>query len=291
MSIVINGNKNLKFIKAVYYQPVMPPPANVGDIAYWDGSSVKTTPLSSWNTSLGTPVGVVMIPGNFLPDGKARIISLNDSKYSVWDENHVINIDSPVPNFSKVPATDNAGSTSTGGTNSGNLPSDRSSWTGKQSYVDPLTRYYKFTDSFIPSPYLSDGSFNTAYSAVLEGGNALSDFNGLSNTQLLVNESEQYLAAYACWNYRDASNGADGLQWYLPAIGELGFLMSRFELINQSIQAVGGIPVVAGLDPFWSSSENYNEGDYDSYCLYTREGSVYGAQKGNPFLVREVSVV
>ena len=55
----ILGNPKLKFIKGMFYAAPLPPqPISVGDIAYWDGSSVKTTPLSSWDSSLGTPVGV-----------------------------------------------------------------------------------------------------------------------------------------------------------------------------------------------------------------------------------------
>ena len=231
----------------VFYKQYNPPPISVGDIAYWDGSSVKTTPLSSWNTSLGTPVGVVMIPENFLPDGKARIISLNILGEFAWDTtgDSDYNLVNPALSFRYGPTTDNMGSTTYGkysgyGTNAG-LPSDRSYWNGEQSYVDPLSKYYGYSvKSYIPSPYLGD-EFNPAYAVELEGGNALSDFNGLSNTQLLVNEGEQYHAAHACWNYKDAANS--NLQWYLPAMGELGFLAPRFNLINQSIQTVGGTPI------------------------------------------------
>ena len=262
----------------------------VGDIAYWDGSSVKTTPLSSWNTSLGTPVGVVVIKEGFLPDGKARIISLtsmNNGNKLRWDRDSSINSgykDSPVPNIGNVPTTDNAGSTSTGSNRSGHLPSDRSDWSGPQSYVDSLARYYGNTP-MIPSPYLGD-EFNPTYAVELVGGNVLSDFNGLSNTQLLVNEGTRYVAANACWNYKDATNGADGLQWYLPAMGELGFLIPRYELINTSIQAVGGTPFEVAS--FLSSSEHSEQ---TVYTLDMYDGDTFTLNKISSGLVRAVSIV
>jgi hypothetical protein len=46
-----------------------------GDVAYWDGSSVKTISLNEYDSSLGESIGVVVIPEGFLPDGRARIIS------------------------------------------------------------------------------------------------------------------------------------------------------------------------------------------------------------------------
>ena len=263
---MIFENRNIRYQKKIKQL------AKVGDIAYWNGSSVKTTSLLNWNRSLGTPVGVVIIPENFLPDGKARIISLNNMVYNgsediMWDPNSSIHSENntPLPDYYIVPTTDNAGSTSIGiGMDSNCLPSDRTDtdeWiSGAQSYVDPLARYHPQTlewgQSMIPSPYLGD-EFNPVYGAIIKDGNALSDFNGLSNTQLLVNEGPQYEAAHACWNYKDPSNS--NLQWYLPAMGELGFLMPRFQLINTSIQAVGGTPVEE--DYFLSSSEYYNNVD------------------------------
>ena len=301
VSLILSGSNGSRTVK---YQTKIKQLAKVGDIAYWDGGSVKTTPLSSWNLSLGTPVGVVMIPENFLPDGKARIISLtnmtyNASEYMQWDETGGMSTDSPAPNFDYVVGTDNTGSTTYGAYGYGSLPSDRSDWGGTQSYVDPLTRYYYTTEEYnnwgegmCPSPYLSNGSFNPTYSAYIEGGNVLSDFNGLSNTQLLVNKGEQYVAANACRNYKDAANS--NLQWYLPAMGELGFLIPRFELINQSIQAVGGTPVEE--DYFWSSSEYYSNdwGLPESYAwaLSTDYGLVnYANGKDGNLLVRALALV
>ena len=259
---------------------------NTGDIAYWNGSSVKTTPLSSWSSSLGTPVGVVMIGEGFAPDGRARIISLtnmtyNGDEYIPWDSEGGRDTDSPAPNFGYIPTTDNA--------KYGYLPSDSDSFTGVTSFVDSKAKY-KGDTPYIPSPYLNDAP-NPAYYQAIEGGNVLSDFNGLSNTQTLVNAGSSYQAAHACWNYKDAANS--NLQWYLPAMGELGYLMSRFKQINESIQAVGGVPVEEYI--LWSSSEALYEGfglfEYYVWVLSTDYGHVFYGSKDSDDYVRSVAVV
>ena len=271
--------------------------AQVGDVAYWDGSTVKTTPLSSWNSSLGTPVGVVMIGSGFAPDGRVRIISLTNMNYEgdeyiMWDSEGGISTDSPVPNFEWVPTTDNAGSTTSGVAGYGFLPSDSDSFNGDVSYVDRKTKYYyDDNDSYIPSPYLGDVP-NPAYYQAIEGGNTLSDFNGLSNTKALVDVGDNYHAAHACWNYKDAANS--NLQWYLPAMGELGYLMPRFKQINESIQAVGGVPVEEYY--FWSSSEVFWDGfglpEGYAWFLTTLGGYVnYDIKNYTYGLVRSVSLL
>jgi hypothetical protein len=235
----------------VFYKQFIPPPISVGDVAYWDGSSVKTTPLSSWNTSLGTPVGVVMIGEGFVPnDGRARIIALDNLGEMSWD-NRENTPDTSLPNYRKLPTTDNMGSTTNGITDLGYLPSDK--FTHTQSFVDPKAKYGSMTP-YIPSPYLGDAP-NPAYYQAIGGGNALSDFNGLSNTQTLVELGSTFEAANACWNYKDAANS--NLQWYLPAMGELGYLVARYKVINESIQAVGA----TSLDDYrfyYHSSSEYN---------------------------------
>lgn len=50
---------------------------HVGDVAYYEGNVLKTCALDSYNESMGTAVGVVVIPNNFLPDTKARIVALD----------------------------------------------------------------------------------------------------------------------------------------------------------------------------------------------------------------------
>ena len=261
---------------------MLPPPAKVGDVAYWDGSQVKTTPLSNYNTTLGTAVGVVVVPEGFAPDGKVRICSLYGvdasgntvSKYSGetvgWGQKDT---DTSLTNYTMIPTTDNNGSTSTGSYTEGYLPSDN--FTGTTSYVDLKAKYSK-TSNLIPSPYLGEEP-NPEYYKAIDGNNALSDFNGLSNTQTLVGLGSNYEAANACWKYKD---GSSNLQWYLPGMGELGYIMPRFNEINNVINSLGGLAVASNYY-LWSSSEfgtryayylstfagyvGYDSKDYDRY--------------------------
>jgi hypothetical protein len=270
---------------------------NVGDVAYVNAyeTEVNFASLDEFNkmNHSRSAIGVVVIPNNFLSDGKARIISMENMVYDnderiIWDETGGYKTDTPVPNHNVLPLTENKGVNSEGlwGV-MGLLPSDRTDsdeWlNGVLSYVDPLTKYDSVMSErleMIPSPYLSDGSFNPQYSAYVEAGNALSDFNGLSNTQLLVNAGTQYHAAHACWNYKDAANS--NLQWYLPAIGELGFLMPRFEKINNVLRDLStkGIPSIpisvldGNLQVFHSSSEACYDNGYTNGGLIINTGHV-----------------
>ena len=269
-------------------KPYIPPiPAAAGDVAYWDGSKVKTTPLSSWSTSLGTPVGVVVVPTGFAPDGKVRIIGLkpvdsngNQSSSHVYMKWGPSGTDTTLTNYTKVPTTDNVGSTSTGAGNYGYLPSDK--FTRATSFVDPKAKYYGSTP-YIISPYLGDAP-NSEYNKTISDNNALSDFNGLSNTETLVGLGTGYTAANSAWKYND---GASNLQWYLPAMGELGYLMPRFNEINNTITSLDGL-AVDGNNNFWSSSEY---GELGSFSLYFYTGYVTNNGKSSNYYVRPFAIL
>lgn len=272
-----------------------PPPVALCDVAYWDGSSVKTTPYSKWSTSLGTPVGVVVIPEGFAPDGKPRIISLKyvgkngaASSTNVGIEWGKYGTDTSLTNFTGVPKTDNAGSTSTSSSSYGYLPSDK--FTGTTSYVDSKAKYYNSTSYMIPSPYLNDGP-NPEYYKEISGNNALSDFNGLSNTEVLVGLGTSYTAANAAYKYND---GVSNLQWYLPAMGELGYIMPRFNEINNVITALGGIIIhtEAGNDSHWSSSESSSMNAYYLMPSYGKVENYNGNwDKDGPYDVRPFAML
>ena len=280
-------------------KPYIPPPptlaAVAGDVAYWDGSSVKTTPLSNWNTSLGTPVGVVVVPTGFAPDGKARIVSLlyvhedgiTSTSYTAitWGS---ISTDTSLTNYKNVPTTDNNGSTSTGSSDYGRLPSDN--FTGATSFVDPKAKYYGSTP-YIVSPYLGEVPNPEYYKENLWSGinvNVLSDFNGLTNTETLVGLGIGYKAANAAWKYKD---GASNLQWYLPGMGELGYIMPRLNEINNTLTTLGGVVVdVTLIHHFWSSSEYSCT---DVYTLVPKSGTIdwYNGYKNNGCLVRPFATI
>ena len=288
---------NVSFVEeptSVFYNPYVESAsaANLCDIAYWDGSKVKTVSQDKWNSGLGTPVGVVVIPSGFAPDGKARMIGLKYATSAGTSSDSGVDLawgpqgtDTSLTNYIKVPTTDNAGSTSTGSVDYAYLPSDM--FTGKVSYVDPGTQYADteiISRRMIPSPYITrDGKYevNPEYYKEIVGNNVLSDFNGASNTAVLVGLGADYTAANAAHNYNGGVTGTD-IQWYLPAAGELGFIMPRFNAINAAIQLVGGV-AVDGVYDFWSSSE-YSS-DY-AYTVYTKLGLVNNDDKIFTYYVR-----
>lgn len=231
--------------------------ALVGDIAYWSGSKVKTVSQENWDTSLGTPVGVVVVPTGFAPDGKARMLSLNWASSSSTSSTSLsgmkwsnVNADTTLTNYNRVTTTDNAGSATTGSDITGYLPSDK--FSGDTSYVDSTAKYYGNTP-YIPSPYLGDKP-NPAYYEPISGyNNALSDFDGKGNTDVLVGLGADYVAANAARNYKAA--GAEEIEWYLPAAGEFGYMLPRFNKIQAALAKVNATQLHVNDTLYWSSSE------------------------------------
>lgn len=269
-------------------------PQKAGDIVYYVNGGLKTIGYADWDASLGIPVGVITIPEGFAPDGKARMLALSgvtsSGTASSSDQDMVwggYGTDTSLTNYTKVPTTDNAGSTSTGSAGTAYLPSDK--FTGTTSYVDPGTKYYNTSNAMIPSPYLTvDGKNepNPAYYQTISGyNNALSDFSGLQNTQTLVGLGTGYTAANACWNYKDSANS--GIQWYLPAVGELGYMMPRFNEINAGLAKLNAVQL-SSSSYYWSSSE-YSSGY--AYTVGTGDGYVYDRDKDRKRYARPWAIV
>lgn len=264
------------------------PVPTVGDIVYMSNGSLKFKSPSQWDNSLGTPVGIIMIEEGYAPDGKIRILSLNVLDGHKWGPSEESPFDppinSPLPDYEEIVLYSNNGDEH--GVGEGSImPSDI--FTGIQSYSDPLAFYIDYADltyGAVPSPYFN-GKLHPAYTKVTEWGNALSDFNGLSNTQTLVNAGSEYEAANACLNYKDAANS--NLQWYLPAMGELCFLMARLGAIDNSLKIIGKNPIL-GEDDFrslWSSTEqnfisNIVLGGASVWCLFPSDGRIGYSGKG-----------
>lgn len=258
--------------------------ANLCDVAYWDGSGVKTISNDKWDSSLGTPIGVVVIPSGILPDGVARIVSLQPP--SVTGSPTVSNVsmkwstvatDTSLLNYYKVPSlVDNQSTISSA--NSAYLPSDK--FNSEQSVADTSAYYYNTINTKAPSPY-SDGMLNPDYNAVLDNNNCLSDFDGLGNSIALAEYGTTHTASNAAYKYND---GVSSQQWYLPSAGELGFLIARFVAINTVISSLGGISVIIGN--LWSSTEVAANG---AWYILGSTGFVNTASKTKAYYVRPFS--
>lgn len=251
--------------------------ANYGDIVYLDAADErKVVPSGEWNTSLGTPIGVIAVPTGFAPDGIARFVSLSyvtstsgiSGAYRklIWGNG----TNTGLNYYDKVPIVSNASSYYPNGNYDGFLPSDN--FSGAESSTDPLAFYFGDTP-YIPSPYkITDGveSLNPKYIETLPDGNALSDFDGYGNTQ-----TQAYLAQTAAVA---ASNSlVKGAKWYLPSAGELGFLIARLKTINNVIVNILGRTKIKD-DLIWSSTED--DATY-VFLVNPSDGQVTSTSRGN----------
>ena len=277
----------------VHYNPILPSPKDiVGSVAYYDGATVKFALKDDYTSAMGTPIGVVVIPQTHMDDGKCRVMSLANMSYKTPETGTLVatsNADAKtaganlmwgvsnndiaeLTNYDKVVTVDGATTASTG-----YLPSDYYIGTdgAVNNEVDTETAWGTSTPQS-PSPYLSDGSKNPLY---FTAGQSLCDMNGKSNTNILVNLSAisaqtsgafenvqaNYPAAMACHIYH--TSGTNQGDWYLPAMGELGYLYARAKKINEVLTSLGSSAVGYGVPTDWTmlgswlwSSSEYSGG-------------------------------
>lgn len=250
--------------------------------------------VSEYPSTNYSPIGVVVIPGyhNVYGDNSCAVISLKYMNYSTpdtgstsyqnmcWGQDDVDISD--MTNYSKVCHVGYKGSISNitqGITGEAYLPSDK--FSTFQNPYDTDTYYYWDTDySLIPSPYDNYDGRNPAYYQTSDPSsttNAMSDFDGVGNTTKLTNlataqsdwktastitdkhYNSYYPAACCCWRYH--TDGTKQGDWYLPACGELGYIVAKYNKIQQSFSkliSAYGSTVVAQLgdsNSYWSSTE------------------------------------
>lgn len=309
--------------QAVQSTPVTTDNYVAGDIAFYDSTDDKIVLVhnedintDTYPATRYTPIGVVVIPNSHdvYGDGSCGVMSLMEmncdtpdtgsTEYQYIRWGHYNTDISNLPNLNKVPLGNQANGLPIGQTDYGYLPSDK--FNGSQCLHD--TDVYYAYSSYIPSPYLTNGSRNPGYyqtTSPSSTSNCLADFNGKGNSEILlglataqsnwrtdsyiVNDSNaNYLpAACCCWRYH--ANGTQQGDWYLPACGELGYIMPPFNKINEAINNmldVYGTSVGVTLDTgitYWSSSEY---GSNHVSRVDTNDGSVNYGGKGNSSWVR-----
>ena len=298
-----------------------------GDVLLWDKINQKklftsSDNLSSYPAESYTPIGVVVVPAshNVYSDGSCGVMSLKfmncstpatggTSEQNMYWGIYGTDI-STLPNLNQAPivGTDSnvgdASSTVAGESNYTYLPSDK--FSAVQCPHDTDAYYCNSNGSYdqAPSPYLTDGSRNPAYyqtTSPSSSNNCLADFDGRGNTDKIItqrgnkdytswkptyNIQTDYPAASCCdMFYTEGTQQGD---WYLPAMGELGYIMPPFNKISEAITKMRnayGSSVGAVLSAsyyYWSSSE-YSS-DY-ARRVYTYDGSVeYGGKGSNGYV-------
>lgn len=308
----------------VYMVPPPPPPIHTLPIkaVFYDsatGGFVKMYPDEITEAiPTYTPIGVEVVPAehDVYGTGQAGVMSLAEMSYNTpdvgssngpnmyWGGNGT---DTSLPNYNQVNYigdNDNLNNGIVQGTvGHASLPSDR--FTDATS-LDGVSKYGNTMYKYAPSPYNADGSRNEAYyTTAYSTANALSDFDGVGNTSVLTelataqsdwktattitNDSGAgyYPAACCCWRFYTA--GTNQGQWYLPAVGEFGYVINRQSAINETINkilnvytSVVGLPVPESQECH-SSSEVYAGG---ARYLDTQNGEVSTIYKYYPNGVR-----
>lgn len=116
---------------------------------------------------------------------------------------------------------------------------------------------------------------------------AMGDFDGYTNTQIIRNspstndwlsQQEAYPAVWAL----DFDNG-----WYLPALGQLRIMYGYYQILNTSMQLVGG--TLFSMDTenssYWSSTE---QSYWQAYCITANGQITMGQKYGSALKVRGV---
>ena len=241
-----------------------------------------------------TPVGICVAPASHFADGKSRFMSLKEMTTGstsgitthegiVWN---TTNTDAGLTKFATVAVVDGEGAIK-GVNGYGYIPAKRAAWSGNTDITakTPVSGvYYGQGDPDNPSayPFLEDGSLNPNYAATKYDGstivNMLTDVNGEANTTYLVNKGDTYKAANACHRFTPGTHNGE---WYLPAIGELGYTIASFDDINAKIAVAGNGVQLDGSAAYWSSTEYSENGacrldmSYGNVDAYTKNYNSY----------------
>ena len=288
------------------------------DLCFYDRTtdSLIIVAGDAWNSSTYpssryVPIGVVVVPGshNVYGDGSCGVMSLKPmncstpstggtSEQSMYWGEYGTDI-SALSNLNQVPTGNTSNGIPTGQTSYAYLPSDK--FSGTQCAHDTDAFYY--SSSYIPSPYLTDGSRNPGYyqtSSPSSSSNALADFDGIGNTEKIINQrgtkdynswtpgrttEADYPAASCCDMFH--TEGTSQGDWYLPACGELGYIMPPFNKINDAIGKMrtayaSSVGVELGTNGYYWSSTEYSSNyarrvytDYGSVNDFNKYGSGY----------------
>jgi hypothetical protein len=245
----------------VHYHPLV---AKLYDYLYEDGSFGK-------KDATKTAIGVCVIPGGVLPDGKARFMSLKGMTLTSPNEGGSDTYIYWGGYGSDIPTLTNFQTVVTGDTTAAG--------TDSYGYV-PKNGSYKSTPH-IPSPI----DYFSAYSSA----GATSDLDGKANTEKILavdnaastawqtaasitnddSTATVHPAAQCCWRFSPGSTNQG--DWYLPSIGELAFIMPNFSAISTAISDVSGVQLRDDYAYYWSSTE-YDE--TNAWFVYTDSGYV-----------------
>ena len=155
-------------------------------------------------------------------------------------------------NLTSVPTWTNSSGSTSGFNSYAYAPSDK--FSGQTAcYGNDSVWYYNGINLYVP-PILTTADTPNPDCLVENGSpntNCLLDFDGAGNTAVLVDLGSAYTAANACANY-----SVPGMEsgWYLPACGELVYILPKFNVLQEALSGLSGVSLIAS-GGYWSSSE------------------------------------
>lgn len=242
-----------------------------------------------------TPVAVVVIPQTHTSDNKVVGVSLKamsttspvngsvDTNGIVWGRGiDVINKRDYIVCIN-IEDNNNPSATIANATMS-YLPSDKF-FNGEASVdniVDVYSKWNKAAGTYTPSPYLIDGKQSSRY-VTSEVNNALNDMS-VKDFTLMDNGT----AGRVCSQFNVPLYMGVG-QWYLPSVGELGYMVTRAESISYALSQIKNTNrTLAALlvteKPYWSST--LNEVGDSAWCVNISNGLVAKSSVENENYVR-----
>ena len=246
----------------VHYHPI-PLVAKLYDYLYEDGSFGK-------KDATKTAIGVCVIPGGVLPDGKARFMSLKGMTLTSPNEGgkdtrmywggYGSDISS-LTNFQTVVT----GDTKAEGTNGYGYVPKNGSYSGTSHIPSPIKYFSAYSSSGATSDL--DGKANTE--KILAVDNAAS--TAWQTAESITNYDSTatvHPAAQCCWRFNPGSTNQG--DWYLPSMGELAFIMPNYNDLQTAISDVSGVQL-DDTNGYWSSTE---DGGNDAWRVYTGRGNV-----------------
>lgn len=274
--------------------------AEAGDIIAFNVSNNKIAFIKpeAYNAEIAlkyTPVAIVVIPQTHTSDNKVVGMSLKamstaspvngsfDNSGIVWgrgmeDENkhdYIVSINLEDNNNPSATITNSPKSY---------LPSDKFFGDGESfdNIVDVYTKWSKVAGTFTPSPYLMDGAQSSRYVTTMLD-NALSDLSIKDFSQM-----DNGTAGRICTQFNVPVYVGVG-QWYLPPIGELGYMITRYKRISFALGQIkaNNRTAAALLDdnlPYWSST--LGDSGSDAWCINVLTGFVARTSLDNENYVR-----
>ena len=262
---------------------------------------VDVTDIDKYTDARYTPIGVVVVPSSHTDEGRPRIISLvnmscntpntgSTSYENIYYGGYGYVVSGLAqktmrPYIGTSPSSVTANGTVKFEDKTCYLPSDEQNWI----YTNPSNSNEHFFNNissynYMCSPYKQDGSKDERYFEEANSANVysiLADFNGKTNTdKILAHDNSnstswqistsinnvkdnQYIhpAAQCCWRFHTV--GTSQGDWYLPAAGELGYVLVRKQAIQNSLQVLAskGYTVSShNTDYHWSSTQYVDTG-------------------------------